>query len=75
MTENGTSDDRLYDCMRECYLNSRPSVDLATVDHTIKPNEHIIKLSTFDAILKKHECLTSDYLMVFLNKGPKLVQG
>ena len=75
-TENPhATKDVIYDCMRECYLNSEPSIDIATAKKTISPYAHTIKLSIFDAILKKHNCKISESLMVFLNKGPKIVQG
>ena len=75
-TENPhATKDVIYDCMRECYLNSEPSIDIATAKKTISPYAHTIKLSIFDAILKKHNCKISGSLMVFLNKGPKIVQG
>ena len=67
--------DAIYECMKECYLNSEPSIGISTSKETISTYEHTIKLSTFDAILKKHDCKISESLMVFLNKGPQIVQG
>ena len=64
--------DKLYECMKECYLKSTPSIDLDKLDHTINPNEHTLDTEEFESILKKHDCVLSDYLMIFLNKSPKL---
>jgi len=67
--------DIVYECMKELYLKSKPSIDITKSNHTINPNKHVIKISEFDAILKKYELKLNQHLIIFLNKGPKMIEG
>lgn len=61
--------------MAEVYRESNPSLKLETLDHTVDPNDYIIKESTLDNLLKKHDLRLSDVLFIMLNKGPKIAIG
>lgn len=66
--------DRISACLKECYLNSTPAIDLDTVtaNKSINPNAHIIALSKFDEILAKHKVKISDSVFAFTNWFPKI---
>lgn len=65
--------DRVVACLKECFLNSTPAVDIERLDHQIDPNDHVITKAKFEELLEKHHCSISDSPYLFVNKFPKIV--
>lgn len=64
--------------VREVYLRSEPSVDLATIEGKVDCCRHTLKMSVYDEILKEFgvEEGTDEYLacnMFMLMSGPQLI--
>ena len=64
--------DRLVACIKDLFLNANPSIDINKLDHQIDPNDHVINVSKFEEILKKHKVEISDNVYLFVNKSPKI---
>jgi len=71
-TRTRETQERVIACLKECFLNSTPAIDIDRVDHQIDPDDHVITKAKFDELLKKHECSIADSIYLFVNKFPKI---